>query len=117
MARAFKSIAVAAARTADARKAEQVRVLDVRKTSPVVDYLVLATALSRPHIEALEQKIVEALEQAGLAVHHRSRPRSDSWRVLDFGGVMIHLMSAEARELYALERLHDGAKDVAWRSA
>jgi len=29
---------------------------------------------------------------------------------------MIHLMSAEARELYALERLHDGAKEIAWRS-
>jgi ribosome-associated protein len=116
MARAFKAVAVAAARAADEKKAEQVQVLDVRKTSPVVDYLVLATALSRPHIESLEQKIVEALEEGGLKVHHRSRPQTDAWRVLDFGGVMIHLMSADARELYALERLHDGAKEVAWRS-
>jgi len=116
MARAFKSVAVAAARAADERKAEAVAVLDVRKTSPVVDYLVLATALSRPHLEALEEKIVEALEAAGLRVHHRSRPQTDAWRVIDFGGVMIHLMSAEARALYALERLHDGAKEVAWRS-
>jgi len=116
MARAFKTVAVAAARVADERKAEQIQVLDVRKSSPVVDYLVLVTALSRPHIEALEQKIVEAMEETGLKVHHRSRPQTDAWRVLDFGGVMIHLMSPEARELYALERLHDGAKEVAWRS-
>jgi ribosome-associated protein len=115
MARAFKAVAVSAARVADERKAEQVSVLDVRKTSPVVDYLVVVTALSRPHIEALEVKIVEALEEGGLKIHHRSRPQSDSWRVLDFGGVMVHLMSADARELYALERLHDGAKEVAWR--
>ena len=116
MSRAFKAVAVTAARVADERKAEAVQVLDVRKTSPVVDYLVVVTALSRPHIEALEQKIVEALAEDGLKVHHRSRPQSDSWRVLDFGGVMVHLMSADARELYALERLHDGAKEVAWRS-
>lgn len=116
MARAFKAVAVRAARVADERKAEQVSVLDVRKTSPVVDYLVVVTALSRPHIEALEQKIVEAMADDGLKVHHRSRPQTDAWRVLDFGGVMIHLMSAEARELYALERLHDGAKEVAWRN-
>ena len=116
MARTFKAVAVAAARVADERKAEQVSVLDVRKTSPVVDFLVLATALSRPHLESLETKIVEALEASGLGVHHRSRPRSDSWRVLDFGGVMVHLMSAEARELYARERLHDGAKEIAWRN-
>jgi ribosome-associated protein len=114
MARAFKAVAVA--RVADDRKAEKVQVLDVRKTSNVVDYLVVVTALSRPHIEALEQKIVEAMEASGLAVHHRSRPQSDAWRVLDFGGVMVHLMSADARELYALDRLHDGAKEIAWQN-
>jgi ribosome-associated protein len=116
MAKAFKAVAVAAARAADGKKAEQIAVLDVRKTSPVVDYMIVATALSRPHIEALEQEIVEVLEKTGVGVHHRSRPQTDSWRVLDFGGVMIHLMSAEARELYALERLHDEAKEVPWRS-
>lgn len=116
MARAFKNVAIAAARSADEKKAEQIQVLDVRKTSPVVDFLVVATALSRPHIQAIEDKIVEDMEKTGLAVHHRSRPQTDAWRVLDFGGVMVHLMSAEARELYALERLNDGAKEVAWRS-
>lgn len=116
MARTFKPVAVAIARLADERKAENISVLDVRKTSPVVDYLVLLTALSRPHLEGLEDKIVEELDNAGLGVHHRSRPKTDTWRVIDYGGVMVHLMSAEARELYALERLHDGAKEVAWRS-
>jgi ribosome-associated protein len=116
MARAFKAVAVAAALAVDDKKGEEIAVLDVRKSSPVVDYLVIATALSRPHMESLERKIEEELEALGVRVHHRSRPQTDHWRVLDFGGVMIHLMSAEARALYALERLHDGAKEVAWRS-
>ncbi len=116
MAKAFKAVAVKIARAADERKAEDVSVLDVRKTSPIVDYMVVVTALSRPHIEALEDKITEELEASGLRVHRRSRPQTDSWRVIDYGGVMVHLMSAEARELYALERLHDGAKEVSWRS-
>src|SRR5579885_2295734 len=102
MARAFKSVAVAAARAADERKAEAVTVLDVRKSSPVVDYLVLATALSRPHLEALEKKIEDDLHAHGLSLHHRARPQTDQWRVLDYGGVMVHLMSEEARALYAL---------------
>ena len=82
MARAFKAVAVSVARVADERKGEHIQLLDVRKTSNVVDYLVVVTALSRPHIEALEQKIVEALEENGLGVHHRSRPQTDAWRVL-----------------------------------
>lgn len=116
MPKAFKPIAVAAAKAIYDQKAEDIVVLDVRKTSPLSDYMIIATALSRPHLEALENKLEEALEETGLAVHRRNRPQSDFWRVLDFGGLIVHLMGAEARELYALERLHEGAKEVAWRN-
>ncbi len=116
MPKAFKTIAVAAAKAIHDQKAEDIVVLDVRKTSPLSDYMIIATALSRPHLEALENKLEEALEETGLAVHHRNRPQSDLWRVIDFGGLIVHLMDAQARELYALERLHEGAKEVAWRN-
>ncbi|MEK7383225.1 MAG: ribosome silencing factor [Elusimicrobiota bacterium] len=116
MARTFKTLAVCAARAINEKKAEQVVILDVRKTSTLVDYLIIATALSRPHLEALEHHVEESLHHAGLGLHRRSRPRSDSWRVLDFGGLMVHLMTVEARELYDLEKLNDDAKRVAWRN-
>lgn len=116
MPKAFKTVAVAAARAMNENKAADILLLDVRKTSPLSDYLIIATALSRPHLESLEDKLAEALEKAGLRVHHRNRPQSDLWRVLDFGGLIVHLMVEEARELYALERLHDGAKELAWRN-
>ncbi|MCR4296040.1 MAG: ribosome silencing factor [Elusimicrobia bacterium] len=116
MPKAFKTVAVAAARAMHESKAADILLLDVRKTSPLSDYMIIATALSRPHLESLEDKLAEALEKAGLRVHHRNRPQSDLWRVLDFGGLIVHLMVEEARELYALERLHDGAKEVAWRN-
>ena len=116
MPKAFKSAAVAAAAALEDKKAENIVVLDARKTSPLSDYLVIATALSRPHLEALESKVEEDLLKLGLRLHHRNRPQTDLWRVLDYGGLMVHLMSEEARALYALERLHDGAKEVAWRS-
>lgn len=112
----MKEVALACARAADDKKAEGVVVLDVRKASPVADYLVIATALSRPHLQALEDEIEERLLETGLPLHHRSRPQTESWRVLDYGGVLVHLMRAEARELYALERLNAGAKEVPWRS-
>lgn len=116
-ARAFdaKAVAVAAARAADDKKAEEIVVLDVRKSSPVADYLVVATALSRPHMQALEEKIEEELLAEGHRLHHRSRPQTDQWRVLDYGGVLVHLMTAGARALYALERLNESSKPVAWK--
>lgn len=116
MPKAFKSVAIAAARAMDDRKAEKILVLDVRKTSPLSDYMIIATALSRPHLESLEDKVAQDLEKLGLNVHHRNRPQSDLWRVLDYGGLIVHLMVDDARKLYALERLHDGAKELPWRS-
>lgn len=112
----MKDVALACARAADEKKAEDVLVLDVRKSSPVADYLVIVTALSRPHMQALEDKIEEDLLSEGLRLHHKSRPQTDQWRVLDYGGVLVHLMRAEARGLYQLERLNEGAKEVSWRS-
>ena len=116
MPKAFKTVTITAARTMNEHKAGDILVLDVRKTSPLSDYMIIATALSRPHLQSLEDKLADALEKTGLRVHHRNRPQSDLWRVLDFGGLIVHLMDADARELYALERLHDGAKELAWRS-
>lgn len=116
MPKAFKTVAVTAARAMNENKAADIVVLDVRKTSPLSDYLIIATALSRPHLESLEEKLAEQLEKSGLRVHRRNRPQSDLWRVLDFGGLIVHLMVEEARELYALERLHEGAKELAWRN-
>ncbi|MBI3288747.1 MAG: ribosome silencing factor [Elusimicrobia bacterium] len=116
MPKAFKSAAIAAARAVHEKKAEKIVLLDVRKTSPLSDYMLVATALSRPHLEALEDKVAEDMEQIGLNVHHRNRPQSDLWRILDFGGLIVHLMVEDARRLYALERLHDGAKELSWRS-
>jgi ribosome-associated protein len=112
----MKDVALSCARSADDKKGEDILVLDVRKSSPVADYLVIVTALSRPHLQALEDRIEETLLASGLPLHHRSRPQTDKWRVLDYGGVLVHLMQAEARELYALERLNEGAKEVPWRS-
>ena len=116
MLKTFKNHALVAARTIDDKKGEHVVVLDSRKSSPLTDYLVLANANSRPHFESLEKAVAAALAENGLRVHRRAKPQTDAWRVLDFGGLIVHLMSAEARALYALEKLHEGAKEIRWRT-
>ena len=88
MPKAFKSVAVAAARHGGQEGREDPP-LDVRKTSPV-DYII-ATALSRPHPRRLRTRspLISKDRDA------RSSPQpaaTDLWRVLDYGGLIIHLM-------------------------
>lgn len=117
MARAFKNFALALARAAEDKKGEDISVLSVGKSSPVADYLLIVTANSRPHLEALE----DAVEKAALALKarclRRSRPASDQWRVLDYGGLLVHLMTAQSRDFYGLEKLYHDSPKVAWRAA
>ncbi|MGC8904058.1 ribosome silencing factor [Thermus sp.] len=84
------------------KKAEGVVALDLRRVSETLDYFVLASATSTPHLQALERHLQEKLEEEGL----RPRPtegQSSRWVVLDYGEVVVHLMTPEARAYYDLE--------------
>lgn len=114
MGRTFRHVAAAAARAADEKKGEDIVLLHVSKTSPITDYILLVTGTSRPHIETLEHVISKAVEAFALKPLHRARPASDQWRVVDFGGLVVHVMTPEARQLYQLEKLHHDSPRVDW---
>lgn len=115
--RNFKNLSVALAIAASDKKAEHISLLHVGKQSPVADYMLVATASSRPHLEAVEDAIVKAAKELGIPPVRRARPKSDQWRVIDYGGLIVHVMTPESRQHYALEKLFDQAKLVEWEGA
>ncbi len=115
MAQAFKRISVAAARALWDKKGEDITLLNVSRTSPLADFFLIATALSHTHLQSLEEEVGKAAKEFHLHALHRAKPKSDQWRVIDYGGLIVHLMTSEARDFYALEKLHDQAPRVAWK--
>ncbi len=116
MARPFKSFAVALARAASDKKAENVILLDVRRQSPVSEFLLIATVTSPPHLEAVEDAVRQAGKDLDRPALRRAKPESRQWRVLDFGSLMVHFMTEEARHFYALEKLYHQAHAVDWET-
>lgn len=114
MARAFKAVALACARAASEKKGEDIALLHAGRESPLADYILIVTALSRPHLESLEDEVDRAARELHAPCLHRARPKSDQWRVLDFGGLIVHVMTQEARAFYCLERLHPAACRLRW---
>lgn len=111
----FRRLAVLAARAADEKLARDVRVWDVRSFSSLADYYVVATADSAPQMEAIEDALDQRLKTEENAPPLRRDGRGAApWRVLDGGGVVVHLFTESARAFYGLERLWEGAKTVAW---
>ena len=115
--RLFKRLAMLAARAADDKKAEDVVLLHVKPVSGVADYMVIASTNSTPQLEAVDDHVKKTLKDEGVLALHRDGRLSDRWRVLDYGGLLVHLMHPDARAFYRLESLFEGAKKVKWEDA
>jgi ribosome-associated protein len=89
---------------ASAKKAEDIVVLDLRELSSTLDYFVICTASPGPQIRAVQQSVKEALKDLGSPPPSVEGP-SQRWVLLHFGGVVVHVMTKEARAHYDLESL------------
>lgn len=106
-------LALAAARTADENRGQEIVVLDMQGVTPEFDYFVLVTGNSRRQLHAISEEIDRVLEKE-LGDHRLGiEGYSDSrWILLDYGSVVIHLFDTDMRAYYALEDLWATAKRV-----
>ena len=97
----------------EAKKGEEVLVMDVQKLSTVTDYYILATGNNPPHIRALVDEVERTAKEAGRACYRRSGGSGDSeWRVDDYMDFVVHVFSPATRRYYELERLWKDARIV-----
>ena len=88
----------------DDKRAKNIAVLDLVGISSSLDYFVVATGESEPQLKALEAGVRERLKEAGVMPKGVEGP-SNRWVLLDYGNVVVHIMSPEARDFYDLEGL------------
>ncbi|MBI4052324.1 MAG: ribosome silencing factor [Elusimicrobia bacterium] len=114
--RRFKSIAILAAKAADEKKGERISLLCTSRRTILMDYLLIVSADSPAHLDTLEHKISSLLKEKGLSLLHHDGSRSDVWRVLDYGGLLIHLLHPEARDFYGIDKLYRDAPRIHWHA-
>lgn len=110
-----KDIALLAARYADAKKAENIKVLDLQGLSSLCDYIVIATVTSKPHLEAVEDEISTQLKKIGIYKSNRDGGESMIWRVSDYGSFLVHIMTQEARDFYALDKIFSFGTEIDYK--
>ena len=110
-----KELVCLAARLADDKKAENIKVIDLCGLSSLCDYVLIATANSKPHLDAVEEEISKKLKEQGYYKLNRDGGESNLWRVSDYGGFLAHIMTQEARDFYALEKIFSFGKEVDFR--
>ena len=90
-------LAKKAARLLDDKKAERVNVIEIQEISSLGDYFVIATGTSTTHVRALADELEEKLKAEGAAPARVEGYRSNSWVLLDYGCVVVHIFTQEGR--------------------
>ena len=99
-------IAGIAAKALDDKKGKEIRVLEIEKLTSIADYFVICSGSSNTQINALCDSVEKAMkEQANEMPMRREGHRDGTWVLLDYGCVIVHVFSEEARNFYSLERL------------
>ena len=81
--------------------------IDVTRISSLTDFMVIASGTSNRHIAAMSEHVLEDLKETNISGIKIEGQGGDDWVLVDVGDVVIHLMSADAREFYDLESLWD----------
>ncbi len=96
----------------DARKAEQLVSIDLRKAVGTADYLVIATGANKPHLKSLLDGLQVMFKESGHLDYSKAGVPESGWMILNIFGIMIHLFQDELRKYYDLEGLWRDAPPV-----
>lgn len=100
------------AKAISSKKGLNIKLIEIGDISSLADYMVIATGTSSTHVKAIADEVEYQLDEAGISVSHIEGYRSNSWVLLDYVDVIVHIFSDEAREFYDLERLWQDGKEI-----
>jgi len=94
------------------KKAEDVKVIDIREISPIADFFIIADGMNQNQIQAMRDAVDEALYKADLKVRQVEGNQSSTWILMDYNDIIIHIFSKEDRLFYDLERIWKDGKEI-----
>ena len=107
-----KQVAYEVTKALDEKKGIDIKLLKIDKVSSLADYFLICTGTSNTHVRTLCDYAEYTLEQLGEPMLGREGHRGNTWELLDFGSIVVHVFTEEAREFYSLERLWADAEEI-----
>ena len=86
------------------KKAANITIFDVRHTSPVTDYYMIASGSTAAQLKAMVNALSTSLKTTGFKIRVSGVP-DDGWVVVDLFDVVIHIFQTEVRDYYSIEEL------------
>ena len=110
-----KEIAILCARIADAKKAEDILIFDVRRLTFITDFFVICNGSNKRQLQSIASEIELKLHNHGIHGIGIEGYTNGRWILMDYGGVVLHLFDREMRHFYDLELLWGDAPKLLWK--
>ncbi|MCQ2460596.1 MAG: ribosome silencing factor [Clostridia bacterium] len=92
------------------KKATDIKVLQIADLTVLTEYFIIASGTSTTQVRALTDEVDYQLEEAG--EKGKLEGKATDWKLIDFGDVILHVFTPEAREHYNLEKLWADAEEI-----
>ncbi len=100
-----KELALKVAKLLDDKKAQDVTVIDIGLKASFADYFIIASGGSERQMSALVDNVEDMLEPLGVFPKSIEGKRTSGWTLMDYGDVVINVMTVDMRQKYNLERI------------
>jgi len=107
-----QEIAYAVTKALDEKKGMDIKLLKIDRVSSLADYFLICTGTSNTHVKTLCDYAEYTLEQLNEPMLGREGHRGNSWELLDYGTIVVHVFTDEARKFYDLERIWADAEQI-----
>ena len=107
-----KEVAIHVTKALDEKKGKNIKLIRISDVSSLADYFVICTGTANTHVKTLCDFAEYTMEQLGEPMLGREGHRGNSWELLDYGSVVVHVFTEEARTFYNLERLWADGENV-----
>jgi len=99
-----EALARLAAEACDDRKAVDIRLIRVEEISSLADWFVICNGLTDVQVRAIARSVEDTLEQEiGRLPLRREGQSEGRWVVLDYGELIVHVLTPQERAYYDLE--------------
>ena len=107
-------LSVNIAKILDEKKARDLKVLKIQDLTVVTDYIVVATGTSTTQVKSLADEVEYKLnEQFGIKPTRIEGYESQSWILMDYDTVIVHVFTPDARDYYTLDKLWADGEEIA----
>ncbi|MBQ8296674.1 MAG: ribosome silencing factor [Ruminococcus sp.] len=92
-------------RTLDSKRGEDIQAIKVTDLTILADYFVIVNGNSNTHTRTLADEVEFQLSQEEIEPERRESDTGNTWIILDYADIIVHVFYKEARNFYQLERL------------